>query len=101
MTAAFILQDGVPLEPIRRRPRQPHQPWKDAVSTAKVGQFFFAPGRKSKSVSAYIARVSRGTGRKFETRHTWAWFDNAQKIWRVCDHTAQGAQEGVGVWRVE
>lgn len=99
MTPAFILQDGVPLEPVRRRPSQPHQPWKDAINAAEIGQFFFVPDRKPKSVSAYIARITTHTGRKFETRRTWAWFDHAQGIWRVCTHRAEGAQEGVGVWR--
>lgn len=101
MTAAFILQDGVPLEPIRRRPRQPFQPWKDAVSKAEVGQFFFAPGRAPRSVSSYMARVSKGTGRKFQTRPVWAWFDRAQQKWLLVEAGTEGAQEGVGIWRVE
>ena len=57
------------------------------------------PGRKPKSVSAYIARITKDTERKFETRNTWAYFDEGLQQWRVCTHRAEGAQEGVGVWR--
>ncbi len=100
MTAPFILQDDVPLPPVKRRPPVRNQPWKDALSSAAVGQFFFAEGRSPRSVSAYIARVSKTVEGKFETRRIWAWFDHATKEWRPCDQTAVGAKEGVGIWRV-
>jgi hypothetical protein len=101
VTASFILQDGVPLSPIRRRPPARKRPWKEALSSATVGQFFFAEGRSPRSVSAYIARVSKTVEGKFETRRIWAWFDHGANKWRPCDQTAVGAKEGVGVWRVE
>lgn len=100
----FILQSGVPLPPIDTRPRNPRQaarPWKDVMERAEVGQFFFVPDRSPPAVAAYVARVAKELEREFATRRTWAWFDHAAGIWRICTHSAANAQEGVGVWRTK
>lgn len=100
MTTAYVLQDGVPLPTVSRRPKQQPSPFKDAINGAKVGQFFFVPERSPRSVSSYVARTSKRTGHKFETRRVWAWYDKVPGVWRICTANANGSIEGVGVWRV-
>lgn len=98
MATMFKVQDGVPVPEIKRASKQRR---KFPVETMAVGQMFFVPGRTTKSISAYIARITKNLAGKWVTRHCWAWEDKRTGDWTVCEHTAVGAVEGAGVWRTE
>ncbi len=98
----FKVQSGVPLPEISRAPKTPRR--KFPVQGMVPGQMFFVPGKTSKSVSAYISRITKNLPGKYTARHCWMWLapDNA---WQLIDPGAEtlttGATEGVGVWRTE
>lgn len=99
MTTMFKVQSGVPLPDISRAPKTPRR--KFPVQGMAAGDMFFVPGKTSKSVSAYISRITKNLPGKYTARHCWMWQDQRDKSWRLCDPAAAGATEGVGVWRTE
>lgn len=98
----FKVQSGVPLPEISRAPKTPRR--KFPVQGMVPGQMFFVPGKTSKSVSAYISRITKNLPGKYTARHCHMRerTTNTQgKHWELCDPTTPGATEGVGVWRTE
>lgn len=91
----FEVYDGVPVPPVKR----PSGPRKYPVRTMTVGQMFFVTGRKSRSVGAYIARITKDIEAKFIVRHCWVVFKDDKPV-EVPEGTP-GAEEGTGVWRTE
>lgn len=69
------------------------------IDTMKVGGFFFVPNSTSKSISAYISRISKGVQGKFSTQHVWAVQNDG--AWTLVEQGTPGAVEGTGVWRDE
>ena len=97
MAEPFQVYDDVPLPAINRSPRGTSS--KYPLKTMRVGQMFFVEGRKAKSVSAYVSRISKGMAEKFSARHCWVVFENGAPV-EVSAET-KGAREGAGVWRIE
>lgn len=101
MSEMFKVQDGVPLPEISRAPKQPRR--KFPVETMEPGQMFFVPGKTSKSVSAYISRITKDLPGKYTARHCYmrkgAIHEDAD--WVLCTPDHAGATEGAGVWRHE
>lgn len=101
MTGMFDVQQGVPLPEINRTPKGTRR--KYPIEGMKLHEMFFVPGRTSKSVSAYVSRISKGVDGKFSARHCW--MRKAEKHeggkWIICTPDAAGATEGTGVWRIE
>ena len=98
----FLVQDDLPLPKIDRSPKAPRR--KFPVADMVVGQAFFVPGKTSKSVSAYISRITKHLPGKYTARHEWcrsAGKTNGATRWKSCAPDAAGAQEGVTVMRVE
>ena len=97
MAEVIKVQSDWPLPAINRAPKQCKYP----IETMKVGEMFFIPGRSSKSMGAYISRMSKPlTGKKFTTRHAWA-AQRQNGSWHEVPATHKGAVEGAGVWRIE
>lgn len=103
MPEMFAVQKGVPRFKIDRRPHAGRR--KFPVETMAVDDFFFMPGRATKSVSAYISRTTKGLPGKFTAIHGWAKqtgaLNDGTPTWTECMPTDEGATEGTGVWRVE
>lgn len=98
----FKVQSGVPLPEISRAPKAPRR--KFPVQGMKPGDMFFVPGKTSKSVSAYISRITKNLPGKYTARRCWMWLapDNTwQLIEPGQENLTSGATEGVGVWRTE
>lgn len=95
----FKVQSGVPLPEISRAPKTPRR--KFPVQGMAPGDMFFVPGKTSKSVSAYISRITKNLPGKYTARHCWMWQDKRDGSWHICAPSAVGATEGVGVWRTE
>lgn len=98
MSPMFNVQKGVPLPEINRAPKGQRR--KYPIETMAVGDMFFVPHRDTKSVSAYISRISKGVPGKFSARHCWMRKD-ARGHWHPCDPGGPPATEGTGVWRTE
>lgn len=94
----YEVQDGVPIPEINRAPQGARR--KYPIETMKIGDMFFVEGRSSKSVSAYISRISKDVTGKFSARHCWMAKDGDGK-WQLSTQDAAEAKEGTGVWRVE
>lgn len=96
MSDEIIVQTGVPIPPVDRRPK--NQKSKYPLAKMAVGDMFFLPGRVTTSVSSYVSRLAaKMPGRRFETQSRNA---------RQCDDGSwelveQGGVEGVAVWRKE
>lgn len=97
-TTMLKVQKGVPLVPIDHRPKQVRRKW--PLETMEPGDFAFDPGSTTKSISAYISRSTKHLAGTFTARRCWAWQDKRNGDWTPCEHTAVGAVEGVGVWRL-
>ena len=98
----FKVQSGVPLPEISRAPKTPRR--KFPVQGMEPGQMFFVPGKTSKSVSAYISRITKNLPGKYTARHCHMakyLTEDGGHEWRLCDPGVLGATEGVGVWRTE
>lgn len=102
MSAMLSVQKGVPLPEINRAPKGVRR--KYPIEGMEVGDMFFVPGRSSKSVSAYISRISKGVPGRFSARHCWmvpVGMRGAAVQWQAAEQGADGAEEGTGVWRIE
>ena len=103
MASLFKVQDGVELPEINRAPKVPRR--KFPVQNMEPGQMFFVPGKSSRSVSAYISRITKHLPGKYTARHVWARKPRKgedQKLdWVLCASHEKGSTEGVGVWRTE
>lgn len=101
MSGMLKVQKGVPLPEINRAPKQARRRY--PIATMKVGDMFFVPNRTSKSVSAYISRISKGQPARFSARscHMRKGLPHEQAEWVICTPDAPGATEGTGVWRIE
>lgn len=98
MSAMLKVYKGVPLPKINRAPKGRRR--KYPIETMEVGDAVFEPGRASKSVSAYISRITKSLpDRKFTARNCWMKFENDQP--REVPEGTPGAVEGTGVWRIE
>lgn len=100
MSAMFKLQRGVPRPP-RDKYRRPPRRRKWPLEQMAPGDFFFVPGRARPSVSAYVSRIAANLPGKFAVERVWAWEDKRDNTWRLCEPSAVGATEGVGVWRTK
>lgn len=98
MPEMFVVQSDWPLPGINRSPKGARR--KYPLETTAVGSMFFVPGRTSKSVSAYISRISKNVPGKFSARHAWA-VQRDDGTWAETTKGEPGAVEGTGVWRVE
>ena len=96
MATLFKVQSGVKLPEINRAPKNPRR--KFPVEDMKPGEMFFVPGKTSRSVSAYVSRITKHLPGRYTVRHVWAVKLNG--MWTLTDVTA-GATEGVGVWRTD
>lgn len=92
----YEINKGIPLPPIKRS----SGPRKYPIETMEVGDQIFIPGRPSKSVSAYISRISKGLPGKFTARACFMAKDSDGN-WQPCDPGGPPATEGTGVWRIE
>lgn len=102
MTTMFKVQSGIPLPEISRAPKTPRR--KFPVHGMAPGDMFFVPGKTSKSVSAYISRITKNLPGKYTARHCWmipVGMSGSQRIWELSAEGVEGAEEGVGVWRTE
>ena len=98
----FAVQKNVPIPRVNRAPQVASRKYR--LDEMAVGDMFFVPGRTSKSVSAYMARISKGMTQKFSVRHCWMTQveGHVDKIeWVMSAEGEPGAKEGTGVWRVE
>jgi len=93
----YEVQDGVPLPEINRAPKGARR--KYPIEDMPVGGMFFVENRASKSVGAYISRISKDVPGKFGTRHCW--MKKVDDKWVLSEEGADGAVEGTGVWRTE
>lgn len=100
VTTMFPVQSGVPVPPVDRRPKQPRR--KFPVEGMQPGDMFFVPGKTSKSVAAYISRITKKLPGKYTARHCWMTpvEVNGQACWDPANAGDPGAQEGVGVWKL-
>lgn len=92
----FKVQSGVPLPEISRAPKTPRR--KFPVQGMAPGQMFFVPGKTSKSVSAYISRITKNLPGKYTARQTTARL--VDEDWMPCAAAHPDAVVGVGVWRL-
>lgn len=102
MSTDFSVQKGVLLPEINRTPKGTKS--KYPINTMSVGDMFFVPGRSSKSVGAYISRISKDVPGKFSARRCFMWLapdDTWQMIPPGEETQVAGATEGAGVWRIE
>ncbi len=101
MSAMLNVQKGVPLPEINRAPKGVRR--KYPIDTMAVGDMVFVEGRSSKSVSAYISRISKNVDAKFSARHCWMrrGLDHEGAEWVLATPDTEGAAEGTGVWRTE
>lgn len=98
MSAMLNVQKGVPLPEINRAPKGVRR--KYPIETMEVGDMFFVPGRSSKSVSAYISRISKDVPGRFSARSCFMVKDGDGN-WQPCEPGGPPACEGTGVWRIE
>lgn len=102
MTTMFKVQDGVPLPDIDRTPKQPRRKW--PVEGMKPGQMFFVQGKASKTVSAYVSRITKDLPHRYTARHCWmipTGMFGGQVSWTLAEKGDDGAEEGTGVWCLE
>lgn len=102
MTAMFKVQNGVPIPAIDRTPKATRR--KFPVEGMQRGQMFFVPDKTTRSVSAYVSRITRDLPGKYSARHVFmreSMTTPGETSWELCEPTATGAVEGVGVWRIE
>jgi hypothetical protein len=98
MAAMFLpVAAGTPKPAVNRAPKG--VPRKYPLETTPVGQSFFVPGRKVRSVSAYISRISAKLPGKYSARHSWGVLNDNQ--WQLVEAGTPNAVEGVSVWRDE
>jgi len=97
MSEMFNVVKGVPLPPINRMPSGVRR--KYPIANMALGDWFFVPGRSTKSVSAYISRIAKTSPSRFTTRPAWGIKNN--NAWVPSKPGEPGAVEGTGVWRVE
>ncbi len=99
MTDMLTVQKSVPLPAIDRTPKGKRR--KHPVNTMAVGDMYFMPGAATKSVSAYISRITKPLPGTFSARHVWMRpgkpHEKAEGVIATPDTT--GAKEGTGVWR--
>lgn len=96
-TGMLNVVKGVPLPPINRAPKGVRR--KYPIAGMEIGDWFFVEGRSTRSVSAYISRITKDHPGKFTTRPAWGVKNNDK--WEPAKAEAPGAVEGTGVWRVE
>ena len=97
MSETYKIIKGVPIPPINRFPNYQR---KYPLDTMEVGDAIFIPHRSSRSVSAYIGRISRDLPGKFSARHCWMQQDQDGN-WQLCEPGGPPAVEGTGIWRTE
>jgi hypothetical protein len=99
----FEVQSDVPMPEINRTPKGVRR--KYPVEGMKRGAMFFVPGRSSKSVSAYVSRITKNLDGRFSARHCWMRkklpHEGDVSEWTICTPDHAGATEGTGVWRIE
>jgi hypothetical protein len=93
----FKLQSNFPIPPVRRSATPVRR--KYPFETMEVGEMFFVEGKKKNTLGTHVSTVSKQLGRKFSTRLTFA--RQGAKGWEPCDPDADGAVQGVGVWRMK
>ena len=102
MSELFLVQDDLRVPQNRRGQKQPRR--KFPVDDMQPGQQFFVPGKKSKTVSAYISRITKTLPGKYTARQDWARpvaMIGDKRKWESCEPTDDGATDGVTVARVE
>jgi hypothetical protein len=98
MTEMFNVVKGVPLPAINRSPKNgERRKW--PVEKMDVGDWCFIPERTTKSVSAYLSRITKNLPGKYTTRPATA--IKTANGWEPCEPTCTDAIEGTGVWRTE
>jgi len=97
MSEMLNIVKGVPLPPINRSPKGARR--KYPIAGMEINDWFFVAGRTTKSVSAYISRITKGTDMVLTTRPCWAIKTNDK--WAPAEPGTPDAVEGTGVWRVE
>lgn len=97
MTEMFKVRHGGSPPDVDRRRKVGRR--KFPVETMKVGDWFLVPHRTTRSVSAYVSRITKDLTGKFITRA--AWMVEKDGDWEVADEHAAGAVSGAQVWRME
>lgn len=97
MAKVLKVQTDWPIPPVDRSGGRRR---KYPIEGMAVGAMFFVEGRKSKSVSAYISRISKGVEGVFSARRAWA-IQREDGSWQEASPDTPGATEGTGVWRIE
>lgn len=94
----YEINKGIPIPAINRQGAGRRR--KYPIETMEVGDQLFIPGRSSRSVSAYISRISKDVPGKFSARACWM-ERNTEGKWQLTENRGPPACEGTGVWRVE
>lgn len=99
MSEPFEIFRGVPIPPVRR-PKTGRTKW--PVDKMEVGDIIFVPGRSSRSVSAYVARITKDLPGEYLIRGCWMRPGQGREPkWVLADEGQKGAKEGTGVWRTK
>lgn len=92
---SFEICDKVPVPvAVRQKPVQRKYPY----DKLEVGEMFFIPHRKKNNISTHTSTVGKLLNRKFVTRLTF--MKQKNHGWVLCNQDAEGAVQGIGVWRV-
>ena len=65
----------------------------------EIGDMFFVPNKAKNTLSNHASTVGKSLSRKFVTRLTW--MTQTIEGWLPAEKGAEGAIQGIGVWRVE
>ena len=65
----------------------------------EIGDMFFVPNKVKNTLSNHASTVGKSLGRKFVTRLTW--MTQTIEGWLPAEKGAEGAIQGIGVWRTE
>lgn len=96
------INKGVPLPTVNRKPKEPRRVY--PLDKMEVGDQVFQPGRKPKSISAYISRATKNLPGRFSARVCWmipVGMKGGERVWQLSEQGVDGAEEGTGVWRIE
>jgi hypothetical protein len=66
----------------------------------EVGDMFFVPNAKRKTLASHATATGRKIGRKFSSRQI-TMIEAPDGSWQPCDPAETGAVHGIGIWRVK
>ena len=102
MSSEFHIHKGVPIPGVDHNPNRLKSRY--PLESMEVGAMIFVPRRTARSMSAYVARISRNLPGRYVVRQCHAIATEVQDgkpIWSLVDEGTPSAVEGAGVWRTE